>query len=444
MQRFVNTWFKLAAQDFYELREDNIGTILLTFDAMVADMAESEDLDIAKEIQLVSLCCKGISIPKYSDRFYTRLLSNTIAQDSCASLLNVSMRPDTSEADSEVGNRLTVSSTQPHADSQQLADEYVSLINSLLPYLASESVRVAALSLSFIPAIACNITQDQLLDTITNVTNALEVYTSLGDTALLPALSAAICLSSLVLDSIEANGTLHAGTLLAVKHLLSALKHSATLHVYLVDDAQGSNGLKLTHFDIAFYQRLLGMILSRIMRSQQLTLLCKIEDVDLIVSIVSEVHSLLRCFVPFPRSDAPISERYSARRLDELAVVTLLHMCRERNFLESLLRTPNYLSAFLSHVGSILIATDQRSTRIGNATRGFLTACLLTDTFLSRGEVQETDVEAVLSTLRMDLKGNKQNIESFKDVVSTCYDNYLSNFGIPLRAARPLRLVDSI
>lgn len=86
----------------------------------------------------------------------------------------------------------------------------------------------------------------------------------------------------------------------------------------------------------------------------------------------------------------------------------------------------------------LLSSSSVRSARVANSCGGFLTLVLLSDIFLSLGQITDQDVQLVIASLRAELTDEAK--ATLKSVVESGYQTYLGNCGIPLRSARPLNI----
>jgi len=390
-------WRARAADEFFELTESNVAQIVSAFDLLM--LRYSDQLDLLGSLKLVSVCSRQILVPQYADRFYSRLVSTASAGPA--------------------------GSQSQDSDSRAY---YAELVNSVLPYVASESVYSASLALGLLPRLALYLNDEQLLDLITNVATSLEVFSAVPNGAL-PSCSAGLCLYSLATECIPQADHLHAGAVIALRACVKA----ASSFPFITgrggfqapnDKEDTTTATPLIHsvdlISTTFCQRLFCAIVSKMIRSTRLELLSRVDDVEIIVSIVADIYSLLR----------------KRKSYDELALVLIIHAMYEPNMLQCLVRVPNYMGGFLSYCSSILFSRN-RSCNIANACRGFLTSCLLIDSFLTSTTVTEDEVATIIDVLKSDLS-EEDNVLALKHVIETCYDNYLHNFHVPVRAIKPL------
>lgn len=186
---------------------------------------------------------------------------------------------------------------------------------------------------------------------------------------------------------------------------------------------------------LIFCQRLLSSAISRLIRSPQIGPLPRISDVNLLSAIASEIYSVFSLVQPL----ACGTDKKRQKFCDELAVTNIIQACRCNTIVQLFLRVPSYLSATLGLMTSLLLSSSSvRSARVANSCRGFLTLVLLSDIFLSLGQITDQDVQLVIASLRAELTDEAK--ATLKSVVESGYQTYLGNCGIPLRSARPLNI----
>ncbi|KWX14465.1 hypothetical protein QR46_1510 [Giardia duodenalis assemblage B] len=452
MKKLVSQWRSTVYEQFYELTEQTVHDTLLLFDALASQAGIDSLVD---NVQVVVACSSVLSFPKYTSKIDRQILHNTVpyprstarvdqtvksgVSDSSVLLANSSGNTQQLTNRSSLGSSLgSITLLQSDASYQE---QYVVLLNRVLPYMASSSVYIISMATAIIARLAMHITQEQVLDVLTNLANALEVFISVGEKCFLPACIAVIAIENLCCGAIEPGDGLHAGNVLSLRALLQALRGSVKLSALMDIDTSihrtSSGDLvvddRLT--GLIFCQRLLSSATSRLIKSPQMEPLPRISDVNLLSAIASEIYSVFSLIQPLACS----SEQSRQKFCDELSVTNVIQACRCTTIIHLFLRVPGYLSATLGLTTSLLLSPSSVcSARVANSCRGFLTLVLLSDIFLSLGQVTDQDVQLVVAALRAELTDEAK--VTLKSIVESGYQKYLGNCGIPLRSARPLNI----
>lgn len=454
MKRLVSQWRSVVYEQFYELTEQTAHDTLLLFDTLASQAGIDSLVD---NVQVVVVCSSVLSFPKYTSKIDRQILHNTVPyprntarvdQTVKSSLSDSSMPLTASSGNSNAQQLINRSSMGSSLGSITLLqsdtsyqEQYVLLLNCVLPYIASDSPYIISMAIAIIARLAMHVTQEQTLDVLTNLTNALEIFINIGENCLLPACIAVVAIENICCGVIEPGESLHAGSVLSLRALLQGLRALVKLST-LMDINKGAHRASSGRFVVderlmrlIFCQRLLSSAISRLIKSPQMGSLPRISDVNLLSSIASELYSVFSLIQP----QACTSEQSRPRFCDELSVTNVLQACRCDTILQLLLRVPSYLSATLGLTTSLLLSPPSVcSARVANSCRGFLTLVLLSDIFLSIGQVTDQDVQLVITALRANLTDEAKI--TLKSVVESGYQKYLGNCGIPLRSARPLNI----
>ncbi|TNJ29947.1 hypothetical protein GMRT_15898 [Giardia muris] len=381
----LDTWRQLVQESFFELAPNNVGTVMDTFNSLELEL---NDCSLVEHLSFIIGAAKAFSIPGCVEARSLRLWK----------------RSDPSHED--------VLSPSALLFPDDLQATHRELLNLITPYLASEFSGTAAFSVALITRLSPFLTQEQLLDVVINLVNANDIFLSLQTSALCAATVTVIALQNICTELIEQTTELHAGVVLALQALLRAFRTVAKLSGTVDDPC-----------DCILFLRVVSAACSRLIRSPQLALLSHVDNTDILTGIAADLHGLFRLL--------------STGSSDELSLCHLVLACRETVMVQVLMRTPNYLSAFLSLFVSLLLSS-RSSNRLRGACRGFLTPFLLADMLLQTDPEEPIDQEAINTVIHALRTAEPQ---ALRGVVEVGYRNYLSNCGIPLRAARPLNII---
>ncbi|KAE8302398.1 hypothetical protein GL50803_0011761 [Giardia duodenalis] len=452
MRALVNQWRSVVYEQLYELTEQTVHDTLLFFDTLASQAGIGNLVD---NVQVVVVCSSTLSFPKYTTKIDRQILHNTVPYPRNTAQADQPIKPGMSDSSilltASSGNTHQLTSRSSLGSSlgsitllqsdTSYQEQYVSLLNCVLPYIASNSAYIISMAIAIVARLAMHVTQEQVLDVLTNLANALEIFISIGDNCLLPACIAVLAIENLCCGAIEPGDGLHAGSVLSLRALLQGLRASVKLSVLLDADNNGHQFFsenpivddRLT--GLIFCQRLLSSAISRLIRSPQIGPLPRISDVNLLSAIASEIYSVFSLVQPL----ACGTDKKRQKFCDELAVTNIIQACRCNTIVQLFLRVPSYLSATLGLMTSLLLSSSSvRSARVANSCRGFLTLVLLSDIFLSLGQITDQDVQLVIASLRAELTDEAK--ATLKSVVESGYQTYLGNCGIPLRSARPLNI----
>ncbi|CAL6028625.1 Conserved_hypothetical protein [Hexamita inflata] len=342
--QLLENWQQIVCENFFELNEQSMPEILSTFHQFLCEAA----LDEHQQLQFVTLAARQIQLPPLE-----KLDNNEITQ-------------------------------------------YTTLINMLVPNLASESAYISSFALAFFPRLAVVLSTAQLGDLISNLVSAFEVYCagSIG----LSATCALICLYTIASELLFRLDNLHIGLLQLTKSILRQLKSTKQLGA----------------LQIAF-ESLSAQIIFKVLHSLPFKQVSKADDVSLITQFLAEFLSTLKQFQFRTTS----------------TFIILLKSARELSVVNSLLRVPNYLSAILSLMGGILIKSEQ--IEVKNEVRGFLVQVLVLDWFISEG-----GVDRIINTFKCEIK-EEEDVKRIREVVMNGYQQYVEQYGVPVRAAVPVK-----
>lgn len=451
MKRLVDKWRNVVYEQFYELTEDNVRDTLLLFDSLASQAGIDSLVD---NVQLVVVCSSVFSFPKYTNKIDRQILHNTIPYPRNKERIDQVVKSSISDNSTPLTTSSGHNNSQPLVSSSSLGsitllqsdtsyqEQYVFLLNCVLPYIASNSIYTSSMTIAIIARLSMYIAQDQILDLLVNLVNALEIFITVGEQCFLPVCIAVIAIENICCGAIDSGDSLHAGSVLSLRALLQALRTSVKVSSimdipkHINRPSVGDSVIDERLMGLIFCQRLLSTAVSRLIKSPQMGLLSRISDVNLLSTVASEIYSVLSLIQP----SACSLEQSRSRFCDELSIANILQACRCSTILQLFLRVPNYLSATLGLITSLLLSSSSVcSARIANSCRGFLTLILLSDIFLSLGQVTDQDVQLVITALRANLTDEAKI--TLKSVVESGYQKYLGNCGIPLRSARPLNIV---